>query len=389
MYPAGTRLAKTERSCAVANVPRNQSGKSICWDFNSHGGCKFGNKCFDAHETMLPTGVHWCVRAEMARRGGFQTGKKGSIPPMLMGMGRSLREANARVPGEQKVTDNQQVGSAKFPNPTQSLLDVDKTTTVTETCVMANVKTGDNNPAAPSAPSDFLNFDFAEMEHIGNALFHAKDEWVHQDKESSTIRQSSDLTPEQSSVELWWKSTEPPVDSAIETFVKKRMVVELAGGKLMEDALTESLILLSQMGTTRETQLAEQGLEAWRSITTKGVGRSDRRFFLGPKFPLEDCDAQEFVVGRLTFHLLEYGDEIKLTLDMRKLLVTGGETERNQCAALAFSEGYGRVGKTRKSKSPPMIQTGALRRSKSPFPRNVGSKADFGRVRQPCHSIRS
>ena len=37
----------------------------------------------------------------------------------------------------------------------------------------------DNNRASPSAPGDFISFDFAEMEQVGNSLFRAKDDWVH------------------------------------------------------------------------------------------------------------------------------------------------------------------------------------------------------------------
>ena len=82
MYPDGARLSETERSCAVANGARNSSNKPLCWDFNSHGGCRYGNKCFNMHETMLPAGAHWCVRAEMLRRGGGLNKRNASTPLM-------------------------------------------------------------------------------------------------------------------------------------------------------------------------------------------------------------------------------------------------------------------------------------------------------------------
>ena len=44
MYPEGANLTNVERNCAVANGPRHPSNKAICWDFNSHGRCRFGNK---------------------------------------------------------------------------------------------------------------------------------------------------------------------------------------------------------------------------------------------------------------------------------------------------------------------------------------------------------
>ena len=110
MYPVGARLTKTERNCAVANGPRNPSDEAICWDFDSRGGCKYGNKCFNAHETMLPTGVHWC---EMIRRGGFKKEKRVS-PTDVGGVVRSFRESNAGVHGEQKVLNINKSGRRKI-----------------------------------------------------------------------------------------------------------------------------------------------------------------------------------------------------------------------------------------------------------------------------------
>ena len=201
-------------------------------------------------------------------------------------------------------------------------------------------KTAGSNPAAPSVPTDFSTFDFTEMEQIGNDLFHAKDEWVRKDEGSSTMRQSGALSADQASVEEWRKATEPPVESSIATFLKNRMVVEMGDCAQMEEAVGRSLVLMSKKGTTRDNQLEECGLEAWRALGTKGVGRSNRKFPLWPKFPLGDCEAQEFLAGRLTFRLIDYGDEIKLSLEMRDLLGPGDEIERNQCDALSFSSGY-------------------------------------------------
>ena len=159
MYPAGEKLTKTERNSAISNGPRNSANKAICWDFNSHGGCRFGNKCFNAHETMLPTGLRWCVKAEMVRRGGFKQEKR--VPSNdADGMIRVLRETNLRIPGLQKDAHNQQVG-ANVSKPTMVAVHKEgnggrgKTTQG-----KPGGKTVDNNPAAPSAPNDFLSFDF-------------------------------------------------------------------------------------------------------------------------------------------------------------------------------------------------------------------------------------
>ena len=178
------------------------------------------------------------------------------------------------------------------------------------------------------------------MEHVGNALFHAKDDWAHLGEVLPSLKQSSQLSPDQMLAEDWWKKEKPPVDEAITTFVKNRMVVEKAFGATMEDSLCRALTLLSQRGTSRDSQLAECSLATIEEDPHKEVVRSENFFFLGPTFPMEDCESQEFVVGRLTFHLIDYGDQIRLNQEMREQLGTGEEQERNQCAVLAFAAGY-------------------------------------------------
>ena len=159
MYPVGEKLTKTERNSAISNGPRNSANKAMCWDFNSHGGCRFGNKCFNAHETMLPSGLHWCVKAEMIRRGGFKQEKR--VPPNdVDGMIRVLRETNLGIPGLQKDANSQQVGSNTSVH--TPVLEKKGDVTVVEELARGKPggKTVDNNPSAPSAPKDFLSFDF-------------------------------------------------------------------------------------------------------------------------------------------------------------------------------------------------------------------------------------
>ena len=198
----------------------------------------------------------------------------------------------------------------------------------------------DNNPAAPSAPKDFLSFDFTKMEHVGNALFHAKDDWAHAEEGPSALRYSSLPSAEQTLAEERWGENEPHVGKEIVTFVKNRMVVGNAFGVTMEEAPRRSLLLLSSRGTTRDAQLAESSLAAVGEKGETDVGRTKAAFCLGPTFHMGDCNSQEFVVGRLTSHVIDYGDEIRWAQKMREQLGTGEEQERNQCAVLSFSAGY-------------------------------------------------
>ena len=59
----------------------------------------------------------------------------------------------------------------------------------------------------------------------------------------------------------------------------------------------------------------------------------------GNKEQLIDCDVEELTAGALKFHLIDYGDELDLSVETRTTLCTGNSTENNHCALLAFSAG--------------------------------------------------
>jgi len=50
------------------------SGGNYCWDFNANCGGSFrGAECpFGVHQMMKHSGLHWTVRAQLARRGGLK-----------------------------------------------------------------------------------------------------------------------------------------------------------------------------------------------------------------------------------------------------------------------------------------------------------------------------
>ena len=73
-YPSGKRLRPVEFAVSKQHRPRDPvSGKPICWILTrctaSARGCPF---C--PHREMKQWGLHWVVRAQMARRGGFKGG---------------------------------------------------------------------------------------------------------------------------------------------------------------------------------------------------------------------------------------------------------------------------------------------------------------------------
>ena len=74
-YPKGKRLRTVEFEAPKTHTPRgNISGKPLCWKFSSNAGCGTrGTECqFGAHKMLKQTGLHWTVRAQIARLGGFK-----------------------------------------------------------------------------------------------------------------------------------------------------------------------------------------------------------------------------------------------------------------------------------------------------------------------------
>ena len=171
----------------------------------------------------------------------FQTGEERVSPTDVDGMVRGLRDTNARTPGGQRSTDHQLVGSMQEMSHFTLTDGADPRMGGSDSRETTKLKTVDNNQAAPSAPRDFVNFDIDEMERLGNALFHAKDDWARASEGSSCIRHSSTLSEAQAAVENWWKTAERPADESIATFLKNRTVIENIDCPQMLEALKRPL----------------------------------------------------------------------------------------------------------------------------------------------------
>ena len=372
MYPAGNKLTKGEKNLAYAHAPRNAAGKAFCWDFNAHGGCPYENKCYNSHELMQNRNIHWSVRAEICRRGGFRNEKR--IPPGdIDGMVRSLREANVKIEGVQtKRTGEKEthVGSCTLTDtPTEGPMEPpglqkrnNGTTWVGKPPTVQQEEDGihgilgiqkeeeisehrNRNKSLPGAPEDFILFDFSEMEKLGNSLFNAQDKWVHQTTQIPRFHYSSVLTVDQQEIDKWWEEYQPTIAEEIQTFVKNRMVL-MDKEEDLERRLLEALTFLRDNGTSRDSQLAassllsvEQIMEEKRLVTDRQVGKRKSSIFCGPVFQMEDCSSQDVRIGNLHFLVVDYGDQLRLTEGLQKGLNTGDVLERNQCAILAYAAG--------------------------------------------------
>lgn len=128
-YPAGPQLSAAERKLSTRNAPKDESGKSICWDFITHAGCeKSTDTCKNSHARVKgPSGLHYSVLLQCARRGGLKTSKR-IDPNDISGYMKALRlkvkeedESKRKSPKQLAAGDDPAVsrsaGPASFPEP--------------------------------------------------------------------------------------------------------------------------------------------------------------------------------------------------------------------------------------------------------------------------------
>eukprot|EP00971_Amphidinium_carterae_P156250 3097823-Amphidinium_carterae.2 len=78
-YPAGRPLGPHEQRQATEHAPKDDSGKSLCWNHMCWSGCsRTPEQCGKSHKPYLGgmEALHWCVQAQVVRRGGLRQGKR-------------------------------------------------------------------------------------------------------------------------------------------------------------------------------------------------------------------------------------------------------------------------------------------------------------------------
>ena len=106
-----------------------------------------------------------------------------------------------------------------------------------------------------------------------------------------------------------------------------------------EEEIRRALGWLTEKGPNRDKKLAVEALAA-RTTTSGCVGRGEPLPVIwGKREQLIDCAVEELSVGALKFHLIDYGDELDLSVDTLKQLRAGNSVENNQCAIIAFGAG--------------------------------------------------
>ena len=375
LYPLGEKLSKGEVNAALQNVPRKaQSGVALCLDFNAHSGCVRGNNCKFCHEFFGGRNLHWCVEAELIRRGGFRKRKNMIKDPaearILIG---ELRDRNRRVLGEQTVDTTSNVpngivgrdvgaNSVLFKRSLNGVLPIlpqfdfaqpPEVTIIEEPVVdaeRASIPWADDpvdvqarrekfNPSFPELPADFDHVDFTEKEQRVNDLIHCTDRWIYPNQTRGEPFMKNEVTPHQQKVSDWWNSYRwKECDAKLTPFILNWMDKQTNSSNNEENVMAALQFLLEE-GSTRDKELASKALMT-RIIDEPCVGnRQPTTIVWGQKEQLIDCIVEELMIGALKFHLVEYGDELDLSVETRKTLRTGNSVENNQCALVALGAG--------------------------------------------------
>eukprot|EP00971_Amphidinium_carterae_P351827 6492298-Amphidinium_carterae.1 len=81
-FPAGKPLGPQEQKLAAEHAPKDREGRSLCWNNMCWSGCsKTSETCAKSHHPYHGAldSLHWCVQAQLIRRGGLRQGKKVAI----------------------------------------------------------------------------------------------------------------------------------------------------------------------------------------------------------------------------------------------------------------------------------------------------------------------
>ena len=79
MYPVGKKLGPHESRLSTEHAPMGPEGTPICWGAATHMGClKNAQDCSRSHQPLALklNELHWCVQAQIVRRGGLKAGKR-------------------------------------------------------------------------------------------------------------------------------------------------------------------------------------------------------------------------------------------------------------------------------------------------------------------------
>ena len=383
LFPLTEKLNKAEMNMALQNCPRKaKSGNALCLDYNAHAGCQRGADCRFCHEYFGGKNLHWCIEAELIRRGGFRKRKTMiSDPKEARTLIADLREKNARVLGEQILESKQglsdmTVGGQERSNggnvsthvcyrtnpvhvPICPTLDLPEfvnveilqnpTTQVSTECDwwddedQRKTRRQAFNQYFTSLPNDFEHFDFVESEQLINDLVHTDDKWTYPARFDGQPVENEPLSDLQLQVEMLWNDHAAEIDPLLHAFIVNWLTTCCVKRETVPsiDMICHSLMYLQEHGSDRDKLAATRALDLMEHKVCYAVGNVDRCMEItwGSKVKLIDGESEEITFGTLRFHVLDFGDVLDLNEGLKEAIACGVSVEKNQCAILAMAAG--------------------------------------------------
>ena len=356
-YPKGTRLRTSEFEASKQHTPRDAvSGKPLCWKFSSNAGCGTrGTECqFGVHKFLKQNGIHWTVRAQIARLGGFK-GTPVLNSGEIDGFIQSLREAHL-IEVEKKKKDNpaqiNPTGGYCNENPETPLEDVTlfpppgladahnhEPDQVTD---QFDMQTTLPNEWMGQLPDDIGTFDYTLTEDDLRRVLYGDDNWVGITPVPAI---SLDNILEQRTLNKQMAPEASPylehVDSTIHC-----ALINWANHSGNPEGLTVQELVLKGLGNIilhGNAKARTYASEAFVAIQGTSSHITDEngacRIYWGNATQLDDCRSQSVAIGTLSFGAIDFGDTIPLSEMMQKNLNNEDRSERNQCTLISLAAG--------------------------------------------------
>ena len=366
-YPLGKRLRSAEFEASKKHCPRDsKSGKTICWNFNSNSGCtNVGDVCpYGLHHRIKPGGLHWTVRAQIARRGGFK-GTKLLSAAEIDGFIAPLRQADLIQKNEKEFKSEPSTNTGgyttqcetSFLSPVVALSNppglgvVDKVVRPTAVfpggmedslCAEEDDSPIPTNPFIGTPPADINSFNFTLLEDDFRTLLYGQDDWLIPPSESTSLLVTEvDNRGISQEVDRLFESYAPLLDPSLYCVLLNWINLRTFNTNSdFEAELAAGLKNVMVHGNSFLRLQANKALANLQCLDRFHAGDGGVcRIWWGDSIKLDDCLCQPVSIGKLHFTAVDFGDIIHLNEFLQRKLVSPDREEKNQCTLLAVAAG--------------------------------------------------
>ena len=303
---------------------------------------------------LKQSGIHWAVRAQVARLGGF----KGTRPlgaAEIDGFIQPLRETNLNEEANKKNDSNPVVtptggytgdssllnGKPTFPPPGIAMIPV-----VEEPPPVLSdyfdLQSDTPHDWLGRIPDDIGAFDFTLLEDDLRRVLHGDDQWVgFTPKPRVTVETMFEGAAEYTSIynemEPYLLNVDESIHCQLVNWVRHRGIPD---GMSIQNLILDGLENIITHGNRITRTLASEGYALVQGTDTHLTGDDTScRIFWGETVQLDDCRTQGVAIGCLSFEAVDYGGTIPLSDHFQRQLDNEDRFEKNQRTLIALSAG--------------------------------------------------